>query len=187
MRRLGVLVAVLLGAAPAVLLGGAAAVTDGPTLTLEVDGPTEVVGAPAPRYVVTATITNHESVPAQNVSISSTFPDGDAREEITGVTDCDDSGLNIDVCGVPDIAPGQSAGVTFRYMPTAAGTARPHLVASAQAFPGDDADWDVRVKVPPTSTDWNVVVTPAVGMGGLRARHEVVVTNVGPAAAVNAV
>ena len=30
-------------------------------------------------------------------------------------------------------------------------------------------------------------VTPAVGMGGLRARHEVVVTNLGPATATNVV
>ena len=187
MRRLGALVVVLLGAAPAVLLGGAAAVTDGAGLSLDVTGPTDVVGVPAPRYGVTATITNHDSVTAHDVSLSSTFPDGDAREKITGVTTCDGSGLNVDVCGVPDIVPGQSAVVTFRYMPTRYGTDRHHLAVSAAGLPGDDADWDVRVKVPPTSTDWNVVVTPAVGTGGLRARHEVVVTNLGPAAAVNAV
>ena len=78
--------------------------------------------------------------------------------------------------------------MTFRYAPTEYGIDRHHLIASSAGLGAtDDADYDVRVSWPSTSTDWRVVVTPAVGMGGLRARHEVVVTNLGPATATNAV
>jgi uncharacterized repeat protein (TIGR01451 family) len=172
-----------------VLLVSSAAADPGPGgLTLTVTGPTDVVGIPAPRYVISATIANTAGSTATGVTISSSFPDSDAREEITGVTDCDDSGLNLDVCTVPDIPGGESRVVTFRYAPTEYGIDRHHVVvASAGLASSDEADFDVRVKWPPGSTDWRVLVTPAVGMGGLRARHEVVVTNLGPAAAANVV
>jgi hypothetical protein len=181
--------AVALGTASAVLLVASAAADPGPGgLTLTVTGPTDVVGIPAPRYVVSATIANSSGSPATGITLSSSFPDSDAREEITGVTGCDDSGLNLDVCTVSDIPGGQSRVVTFRYAPTEYGIDRHHLVASSSGLgSSDDADFDVRVKWPPGSTDWRVVVTPAVGTGALRARHEVVVTNLGPATAANVV
>ena len=186
MKRLGGLLVVLVGTASGVLLASSAAGSDPGGLTLSLSGPTDAVGIPAPRYVITATIANGTSSTATGVTISSSFPDSDAREEITGVTSCDDRGLNLDVCTVPDIPAGHDAIVSFRYAPTEYGIDRHHLIASS-ADSSDDADYDVRVSWPATSTDWRVAVTPAVGMGGLRARHEVVVTNLGPAPAVNAV
>ena len=93
---------------------------------------------------------------------------------------CDDSGLNSDVCTVPDIPAGQTRVVTFRTRrPSTASTATTSSSSSTGLDASDDADYDVRVSWPPGSTDWRVVVTPAVGMGGLQARHEVVVTNLG--------
>ena len=187
-KRLGAILVVLLGTASGVLLVSAAAEPAAGMLTVSVSGPTDAVGIPAPRYVVTATIANTSGADATGVTISSSFPDSDAREVITGVMGCDDSGLNADVCTVPDVPAGQNAVVTFRYAPTEYGIDRHHLMASSTGLGAtDDADHDVRVSWPSTSTDWRVVVTPAVGMGGLRARHEVVVTNLGPATATNAV
>jgi uncharacterized repeat protein (TIGR01451 family) len=136
--------------------------------------------------VLTSTITNGAATTATGVTISSTFPDTDAREEITGVTGCDSTGLNIDICTVPDIPAGGTAVVTWRYAPTAYGIDRHHQVAaSASPASSDEADFDVRVKTPPGWVDWKVTVTPSVGMGGLRARHQVLVTNLGPATATN--
>jgi hypothetical protein len=180
---------VLLGTACAVLLVSSASAEPGSgELTLTVTGPTDVVGIPAPRYVLSATIANNGDSTATGVTISSSFPDSDAREEITGVIGCDDSGLNLDVCTVADIPGGQSRVVTFRYAPTEYGIDRHRLIAASTGLgASDDADFDVRVSWPPGSTDWRVQVTPAVGMGGLRARHEVVVTNLGPATAANVV
>jgi len=183
-----VLLVVLLGAGCGLLLVSAAAGTGSSGLQLTVSGPTDVVGIPAPRYVLSATIRNGGPGTATGVTIASSFPDSDAREEITGVTGCDPSGLNLDVCDVPDIPEGQSAIVTCRYGPTEYGIDRHRLIASSAGLgSSDEADYDVRVSGPSTSTDWRVVVTPAVGMGGLRARHEVIVTNLGPATAANAV
>ena len=81
MKRFGVLVLVLSGTGLTGVLAGAEAVTEAGGLTLTVSGPTQVVGIPAPRYMVTATITNGSGAAATGVTISSTFPDGDAREE----------------------------------------------------------------------------------------------------------
>jgi hypothetical protein len=187
-KRLGAILVVLFGTASGVLLVSAAAESAAGGLTVSVSGPTDAVGIPAPRYVITATIANGSGADATGVTISSSFPDSDAREAITGVIECDDSRLNADVCTVPDIPAGQSAVVTFRYAPTEYGIDRHHLIASSNALGAtDEADHDVRVSWPSTFTDWRVVVTPAVGMGGLRARHEVVVSNLGPATATNAV
>jgi hypothetical protein len=188
MKRHGALLVVLVGSASGVLLVSSAAGSQSGALTLSVSGPTDAVGIPAPRYVIAATIDNGTSSTAAGVTLSSSFPDSDAREEITGVTGCDDSALNLDVCTVPDIPAGHTAIVTIRYAPTEYGIDRHHLIASSAGLDAsDEADFDVRVSGPPASTDWRVVVTPAVGIGGLRARHEVVVTNLGPAAAANAV
>jgi hypothetical protein len=187
MRRFGVLVLVLSATGLTGLLGGAEAVTPSGGLTLTVSGPTELVGIPPPRYVLAATIANGSGVAATGVTISSTFPDSDAREDISGVTGCDSTGLNVDVCTVADIPPGQSVVVTFGYRPTEHGVDRHHLVASSTSPAlSDEADHDVRILGTPGSTDWRVVVTPAVGVGGLRERHEVVLTNLGPASAANA-
>ena len=188
-KRIGAMLVALLGTACAVLLVSSASAEPGAgSLTLTVTGPTDVIGIPAPRYVISATIANNGGSTATGVTISSSFPDSDAREEITGVTGCDDSGLNLDVCTVADIPGGQSRVVTFRYAPTEYGIDRHHLVTGSTGLgTTDDADYDVRVSWPPGSTDWRVQVTPAVGMAGLRARHEVVVTNLGPATATNVV
>src|SRR5262245_51903854 len=131
MKRFGVLVLVLSGTSLTGLLAGAEAVSESGGLTLSVSGPTQLVGIPAPRYMITATITNGTGTAATGVTVSSTFPDSDAREDITGVTGCDSTGLNIDVCTVADIPAGQSAVVTFRYRPTEYGIDRHHLVASS--------------------------------------------------------
>ena len=84
MKRLGALMLVLCGAGLSGLLAGAGAVTRPRGSTLTVAGPTQVIGIPAPRYVLTATIANSGSVAATGVTISSTFSAGDAREEIDG-------------------------------------------------------------------------------------------------------
>src|SRR5262249_18337894 len=153
--RLGALLAVLLGTACAVLLVSASAETRAGTLSLSVSGPTEVVGIPAPRYVISATIRNGSGGTATGVTLSSSFPDSDAREEITGVTGCDASGLTLDVCTVPDIPAGQSRVVRIGYAPTEYAIDRHHLVAgSAGLGATDEADYDVRVSGPPGSTDW---------------------------------
>src|SRR5262249_39406268 len=152
-RRFGALLVVLLGAASAVLLVSAAAAPEPGALTLSVTGPTAVVGIPAPRYVVMATIANGTGSDATGVTISSSFPDSDAREEITGPTGCDASGLTLDVGTLADVPAGESRIVTFRYAPTEYGIDRHHVVAtSAGLSVSDEADHDVRVKWSPSTT-----------------------------------
>jgi uncharacterized repeat protein (TIGR01451 family) len=181
-----VVVAVAVGRADGTA-AGQSSVSDG--LSVTIAGPARVAGVPTPEFVLTVTVANtrDDGQTARGVVLTVSYPPSEALEGVTGPVSCPVAGCN-PAFSIPDLPLAASATFTFKYGPTAYGVAT-HTFAVSSAAPAmsQSASFDVDVAIPDTATRWQFSESPAVGTGGLNARHQLVAKNLGPTDATNVV